>query len=51
MFSTTTPNASDVVYYGIQTPEWSYLMTMKRFDPRTGVGGFKGSVVNSRKLE
>lgn len=47
LLNTTASNATDVVYYDIQTPEWEpHLTTVRRLDPRTGMYEFTGSVRN-----
>ncbi|KAF8549797.1 hypothetical protein OG21DRAFT_1420717 [Imleria badia] len=47
MLNTTVSNATDVVYYDIQTPEWEpHLTTVRRLDPRTGMYEPTGSVRN-----
>ncbi|KAN0073761.1 hypothetical protein V8E55_012015 [Tylopilus felleus] len=45
MLNTTVSNATDVIYYDVQTPEWEpHLTTVRRLDPRTGMYELTGSV-------
>lgn len=47
LFNTTVSNATDVIYYDIQTPEWEpHLTTVRRLDHRTGLYELAGSIRN-----
>jgi len=45
LLNTTISNASDAIYFDIQTPEWEpHLMTVRRLDPRTETYELTGCV-------
>ncbi|KAG9318052.1 hypothetical protein JVU11DRAFT_116 [Chiua virens] len=47
LLNTTVSNASDAIYYDIQTPKWEpHLTTVRRLDSRTGMYDLTGSIRN-----
>ncbi|KIJ63365.1 hypothetical protein HYDPIDRAFT_29617 [Hydnomerulius pinastri MD-312] len=47
LLNTTISNATDAIYYDIQTPEWEpQLTTVRRLDSRTGTYELTGSIRN-----